>query len=137
MVQGRGRTALSKRNVAYQGKPFGSYGSKILALKVECRMAKNNSSKYEDLAKRVGALVDVKNKAYGDSFHKAGEFLQILYPNGIPPEKYIDALCIVRIFDKLMRIATKKDAFGESPYGDILGYALLGLDNDEKKERDA
>lgn len=35
-------------------------------------------------------------------------------------------LCIVRIFDKLMRIANKKDAFAESPYADLAGYALLG-----------
>lgn len=92
--------------------------------------------KYEDLARRTGALVDIKNKAYGDSFHKAGDFLKILYPDGIPPDKYIDALCIVRIFDKLMRIATKKDALGESPYGDIMGYALLGLDNTESNNKE-
>ena len=90
---------------------------------------------YEELAQQVGALVDEKNRAYGDSFHKAGDFLKIIYPDGIPPEKYIDALCIVRMFDKLMRIATKKDAFGESPYQDIMGYALLGMKNDLKMKR--
>jgi hypothetical protein len=40
-------------------------------------------------------------------------------------------LCVVRIFDKLKRIATNKDAFGESPYGDIIGYGLLGLHKDK------
>lgn len=84
--------------------------------------------KYEQLGQEVGSLVDEKNKAYGDSFNKCDKFLKILYPNGVTPEQYTDVLCLVRIFDKLMRIATNKNAFGESPYKDIVGYALLGLD---------
>ncbi|MCP1355064.1 hypothetical protein [Aneurinibacillus migulanus] len=87
---------------------------------------------YEAKARELGQLVEEKQKAYGDSFSKAGEFLKLLYPNGIEPEQYTDALCLVRIFDKQMRIATKKDAFGESPYGDLVGYSLLGLVKDEK-----
>ncbi len=35
-------------------------------------------------------------------------------------------LALVRIFDKMKRIATQKDAFGESPFKDIAGYGLLG-----------
>jgi sulfate transport system permease protein len=49
-------------------------------------------------------------------------------------EQYDDMLCIVRIIDKLFRIATAKDAFGESPYGDITGYGLLGLMKDRRKK---
>ena len=82
---------------------------------------------YEELGRRVGALVDEKNAAYGSAFDDAGEFLRLLYPLGIEPEQYGDALCLVRIFDKMKRIATDKDAFGESPYQDIAGYGLLGL----------
>ena len=82
---------------------------------------------YETLGREIGALVDSKNAAYGDAFHKAGAFLAILYPNGITPEQYGDALVLVRIFDKQMRIATGKDALGESPYRDIAGYGLLGV----------
>lgn len=43
-------------------------------------------------------------------------------------------LAIVRVFDKMMRIATDKDAFGEDPWRDIAGYAILlhGLNQDEK-----
>lgn len=88
--------------------------------------------KYKTLANRVGELVDQKNAAYGNSFGEAGDFLKILYPNGIQPEQYTDMLCMVRIFDKMKRIATKKDAFGESPYQDIVGYGLLGLNLDEE-----
>jgi hypothetical protein len=88
---------------------------------------------FEEIGRRIGALVDVKNKAYGSSFDACGEFLKLLYPNGIKPEQYIHALCLVRIFDKMMRIATDKDALGESPYQDIAGYAILGLRRIERE----
>jgi hypothetical protein len=92
-----------------------------------------NQGKYEQLGQQIGALVDEKNAAYGASFDKCGVFLQLLYPNGLQPEQYTDALCLVRIFDKQMRIATRKDAFGESPYRDITGYGMLGVVKDENR----
>lgn len=88
---------------------------------------------YANLAVEIGRLVDRKNTAYGDSFAKGGAFLKLLYPDGIPIEKYSDSLCLVRIFDKMMRIATDRDALGESPYADIAGYALLGLKMSQKR----
>jgi hypothetical protein len=91
----------------------------------------NNS--YQNIAIFIANLVSQKNEAYGSSFSKSQQFLEILYPNGIAVSQYKDMLTIARIFDKLMRIANRKDAFGESPYGDILGYALLML----KEEVDA
>jgi hypothetical protein len=91
----------------------------------------NNS--YQNIAIFIANLVSQKNEAYGSSFSKSQQFLEILYPNGIAVSQYKDMLTIARIFDKLMRIANRKDAFGESPYGDILGYALLML----KEEADA
>lgn len=96
----------------------------------------NHQGKYEKIATEVGKLVDKKNQAYGNSFTKAGEYLKILYPDGIPPEKYMDVLVLVRLFDKLMRVATKNDPFGEDPFEDIAGYALLGMNN-RKQERAA
>src|SRR5690625_4694585 len=68
------------------------------------------------IANEIGKLVQEKNEAYGNSFGKSGDFLKLLYPDGIKPEQYQDMLLVVRIFDKQMRIANKKDAFGESPY---------------------
>lgn len=85
------------------------------------------STKYQDLAKRIGQIVDDKNRHYGNSFAQAGDFLRLLYPQGIKPEQYDDMLCIVRIFDKIKRIATSKNAYGESPFADLVGYGLLGL----------
>lgn len=82
---------------------------------------------YESLACEVGKLVNKKQKAYGDSFGKSGEIIKILFPDGVKPEQYPALLCIVRIIDKLFRVASAKDAFGENPYQDIAGYGLLGM----------
>ena len=75
----------------------------------------------------LGKLVDKKNAAYGSAFSKCQDFLRLLYPDGVKPEQYKDMLTLVRIFDKIVRIATDKGAFGENPYSDIGGYALLAL----------
>lgn len=87
--------------------------------------------KYEELGTEIGKLVDAKNQSYGDSFNQCERFLKILWPDGVPPDKYADMLAIVRIFDKIMRIAHQKDAFGESPFRDIAGYAILGMERGE------
>lgn len=81
---------------------------------------------YQEIAIKIASTVQKKNEAYGSSFAKCGEFLKLLYPNGLHPSQYKDALLLVRIFDKQMRIANKKDAFDENPYEDIMGYGLLG-----------
>jgi hypothetical protein len=87
---------------------------------------------YQLIALEIANLVSQKNAAYGSSFSKCDDFLKLLYPDGVSPSQYRDMLTIVRIFDKLMRIANRKDAFGESPYGDIMGYALLMLREEEQ-----
>ena len=89
---------------------------------------------FKALAAEVGELVTTKNEKYGNSFGKAGEFLRLLYPNGVPPEAYTDLLLVVRVFDKLMRIATAKGSLGESEWQDLMGYALLGLAKDREGE---
>ena len=91
-------------------------------------------NKFETIATSVGRLVKEKNEAYGDSFGRAQEILTVLYPNGIQPEQYTDMLAVIRVLDKLFRIANKKDAFGESPWRDICGYAVLGIAKDEQEQ---
>lgn len=90
---------------------------------------------YIGIAKDIGSLVKQKQEAYGDSFSKSEEIIKILFPQGVKPENYRDLLTITRIIDKLFRIATKKNAFGESPYRDIAGYALLGIASDLEEEK--
>lgn len=92
-------------------------------------------SEYEEIGKSIGILVAEKNKAYGDSFFKAGNILKELYPNGIGPDEYQNMLAIIRVIDKLFRLATNKDAFGESPWNDICGYAILGASNAKKETK--
>lgn len=90
---------------------------------------------FENIGKEIGKLVDEKNAAYGSSFAEAYKILTVLYPNGIKPEQYTDALAIIRVIDKLFRIATSKDAFGESPWKDIAGYGILGVFNSEQSKK--
>ena len=80
---------------------------------------------YEEVAVGIGRLVTKKNKAYGDRFNKTGDILEILYPNGIMLNDYDNVLAIVRILDKMFRIATDEAAMGEDPWNDIAGYVLL------------
>ena len=87
---------------------------------------------YEKKGQEIGKLVDEKQAAYGDSFGKSGEIMKILYPEGINPEQYKDALAIIRIIDKLFRIANDKGYGGENPFMDIAGYGLLGSVQDAK-----
>ena len=80
-----------------------------------------------ETAREIGALVEEKNAAYGDSFAKSELILKVLFPDGVGVSQYRDLLAVTRILDKLFRIATDKDAFGEEPWRDIAGYAILSV----------
>ncbi len=77
------------------------------------------------VAREIGELTVEKNEAYGDSFARSSEILRVLYPEGVRPEQYQDLLGVARLIDKMFRIATRKNAFGESPWRDICGYGLI------------
>jgi len=81
--------------------------------------------KYESLGKAIGALVDEKNLQYGDAFNRGGSILEVLYPDGVRPEQYRDMLGVIRVVDKLFRVANGKQG-QEDPWQDIAGYGLLG-----------
>ena len=97
-------------------------------------------SNYHNLAKEIADLVTDKQKAYGNSFSQAGQFLKLLYPNGIPVDSYTDALCIVRIFDKLKRLGNANNLPANEgkidAWKDIVGYGLLGLDKDSTTKKE-
>jgi hypothetical protein len=80
---------------------------------------------FESIATSIGKLVASKNKSYGNSFQESGKIIEMLYPNGIPVEKYTSVLALIRIIDKLYRIATQPDFNGEDAWRDIAGYAIL------------
>lgn len=92
----------------------------------------NKADRLAEIGEEIGKLTAEKNIAYGDSANTSAEALKLLWPTGIPVDCYDDALLVVRIWDKMKRIATDKGALGESPYRDIGGYAILGAQKDEK-----
>lgn len=81
----------------------------------------------------IGKLVGVKNRAYGNAFYDSGKILKILYPKGVSLEQMDDMLAVVRILDKIFRIASEKKALGESPYRDIAGYGILGYTREDSE----
>lgn len=90
---------------------------------------------FEELGSSQANLVKKKQEDYGDSFGKSAAILEQLYPKGIRIEQYRDLLAIIRILDKIFRIATLSEKNFESKinsWGDINGYSLLQL----KKEYD-
>jgi hypothetical protein len=91
------------------------------------RPGKHAFDTYADIASGIAKVVETKQTAYGDSFGKSGAVMRILYPQGVGLDQLDDALTVVRVLDKLFRIATDKDALGESPWQDIAGYCLLAL----------
>lgn len=93
------------------------------------------TKKYEETAKKIGALVERKNAAYGSSFERSGEIMNVLFPDGIQLGQYGDALAMVRVLDKFFRIATRKNAFAESPWEDVAGYGILMATLDKERAR--
>ena len=81
-------------------------------------------SVYQEVAIRIATLVEQKQLQYGDSFGNSHKILEILYPEGIQKEDYQNLLTVVRIIDKLFRIANG-DQGNESAWQDITGYGLL------------
>ncbi len=85
---------------------------------------------FKEIAKEMGEFVTEKNKAYGNSFEECEKFLYMLFPVKIPIKHYGNILCIVRMFDKLKKIAADRDTFQENPFDDLVGIALrMSLNN--------
>lgn len=100
--------------------------------------------RYEALGAEIGAMVDVKQRAYGDSFRRSHHVMHELLIDYYDPDRQVyeipkplmeHLLTIVRIMDKLFRVVTHpvKDRLGESPYRDIAGYALLAAAREEER----
>jgi len=85
-------------------------------------------------AANLANLLQMKNKAYGNSFNESQKIIEILYPDGVSLKQYLGFLTMVRIIDKLFRIATDPDAFNEDAWQDIAGYALLQVANKKSKK---
>lgn len=96
-------------------------------------LPKSKTQRICEMAEKIGLKCREKNIAYGDAVATSVEALKLLYPTGVPVKAYGDMLLLVRIWDKLQRIATDKDALGESPFEDIGGYGVLGAVKDGER----
>jgi len=82
----------------------------------------------EVIARDIASMVKEKNRGYGNAFQKVSHILSILFPNGIPTSKYHDVAVLVRVLDKICRIATANDKdVKKDAWLDITGYGLLRL----------
>jgi len=82
----------------------------------------------EVIARDVASMVKEKNREYGGAFQKVSHILSILFPNGIPTSKYHDVAILVRVLDKICRIASANDKdVKKDAWLDIVGYGLLRL----------
>ena len=102
------------KNVTYRSNvTLGGVDMHITEGPIQIGSDGRTSGPYEQAGSKIGKLVEEKNKAYGSAFDKAGNFLRLIYPNGIKPGDYTDMLAIVR--------------------NDIAGYAILAQVNKEKE----
>lgn len=83
-------------------------------------------STYEQVALSIAKLVEKKQIQYGNSFSFSYEVMKVLYPNGMTIEQMSDALVVIRIIDKLFRIANGNKG-NEDAFSDIVGYGLLSV----------
>jgi len=88
--------------------------------------------KFKKITDDLAQILSTKDEAYGNAFDKTTQILSLLYPNGIKVEQYKDLHVIIRMLDKISRIARDNDPLGESPYMDIAGYSILSLARDNK-----
>ena len=92
------------------------------------------ASGFVGIGEEIGNLLDEKAKAYKDSYGAVENKLSKLWPDGIPRGSYKDLLFVIRITEKLARIAANpdRDPGGESPWADIAGYAILAIRNERR-----
>jgi hypothetical protein len=99
--------------------------------------------KFTELAYGIGEFTDMKNQQYGSSVDATFGMMKVLmerYKNDdntytIPESLLEHILLQVRIMDKLNRIFNNPSGEGdsESPYRDLAGYSLIGIDMVEGK----
>lgn len=87
----------------------------------------DSKESYEAIGAGIGRLVTQKQAQYGNSFGVAPKILGLLYPDGVKSDQYDSLLSVVRILDKLKRIATQHPSDTENPWEDIGGYSILEL----------
>ena len=93
---------------------------------------------YKEIAAGVAKLVEEKQQAYGNAFEKITAILKVLYPYGIVPDEYQNLGLVIRILDKIARIAEHNgdDLMQEDSWKDICGYTLLAMAQKDEGEEE-
>jgi len=107
-------------------------------------MFEDVKAEYEVQADKLVKLLQKKRDAYGDNLSSGAKFLTMFYPDGIPVAAYKDLLIMVRVLDKLFRLANQHrhddsgDGFfdDESPWWDVAGYGLATVVDRVLEERE-
>jgi hypothetical protein len=89
---------------------------------------------YEQVASEIANLVIEKQLQYGNSFQLSYDVMKVLYPNGMNVDQMKDALVIIRILDKLFRIASG-NLGSEDAFSDIVGYGLLAVVRNKRDQK--
>jgi hypothetical protein len=94
--------------------------------------------KFTEIALEIGRFTDKKNKQYGSSVDATHEMIKVLMErytydeeNYLMPKSLLQHLLLtVRVMDKQNRIFNNPSGEGdsESPWTDITGYGLIGID---------
>jgi hypothetical protein len=100
--------------------------------------------RFEKIARELGQFTDKKNKQYGSSVDATYEVMKVLmdrYKNEddtytIPQSLLQHILLQVRMMDKSNRIFQNPSGKGdsESPYKDLVGYSLIGVEMVERNK---
>lgn len=98
--------------------------------------------KFTKIGLKIGKFTDMKNKQYGSSVDATYEMIKVLmerYKNDngtytIPESLLQHILLQVRMMDKINRIFNNPTGIddSESPYKDLCGYSLIGIDMVDK-----
>jgi hypothetical protein len=87
-----------------------------------------SSNPFEPICADLAKLLGEKRQAYGaNNLTGTQDFFALLFPDGIPKERYQDALILARMFDKMSRIARGTQG-GEDSWSDLAGYAICAME---------
>lgn len=105
-------------------------------------MKDRDFARLASLASDIGSLLQRKNIQNYHSFEKTPEILKLLYPKGVQPDQYENLLFLVRILDKVNRVAAAGQKgqhiqdVEDTTLVDIAGYAILAQTLREGKKLD-
>jgi hypothetical protein len=118
----------------------GKYIQKLTDREVEIMNSFDDekAEKFTEIALEIGKFTDMKNKQYGSSVDATYKMMEVLMErytydkeNYLMPKALLKHILLqVRMMDKQNRIFNNPSGKGdsESPYKDLTGYSLIGID---------